>query len=182
VKFYRNVGSKEAPQLAEPEVLLSPGSSDGDGSRPGVRTKVCVTDWNDDDRPDLLVGDFASFREPEAELTEEQKAEREQAQKDYDAAREEYIEAMNTTDLKKLYDEFETLQKPPEDETAEAAIEREKKAEELLKQVTELQEKELKPFIEKLTTLAEKLPNRSTYHGYVWLFLRQPPSQPAATE
>lgn len=167
VSFYRNVGSKEEPQLSEPQVLVTPASWDGDGSRSGVRAKVCVTDWNDDGRPDLLVGDFAAIREPEGELTDEQKAEREQAQKDYKAAREEYQEAMQSTGLSDIYEQYAKLQEVPDDETAEAAAEREKKADELLQQAKELQEKELKPFLDKLTALAEKLPNRATYHGFV---------------
>jgi hypothetical protein len=180
VSFYRNVGSKEEPRLSEPEVLLSPSSWDGDGSRPGVRTKVCVTDWNEDGRPDLLVGDFASVRESEPELTDEQKAEREQAKKEYEDAMKEYRDAMQNSGLSKIYEEYAALQNAPEDESAEAAAEREKKAEELLNQVKELQEKEMKPFIEKLSTLSSKLPNRQSYHGFVWLFLRESIGEPAA--
>jgi hypothetical protein len=176
VNLYRNAGTKGEPKLSEPEVLVTPGGWDGDGSRSGVRAKICVTDWNDDGRSDLLLGDFASFREPEGELTDEQKAEREQAQKDYEAARKEYQEASEKIGLREIFQQYAELQKAPDDETAEAAAEREKKAEEVLQQAKELQEKELKPFIDKLMELAGKLPNRSTPHGFVWLFLRQPPA------
>lgn len=181
VNFYRNSGTKNEPRLAEPQVLISPGSWDGDGSRTGVRTKICVTDWNNDGRPDLLVGDFATVREPEPDLTDEQKAEREQAQKEYDAVLKEYQEASQKTGLLKLYEQYSKLQEAPDDESADAAKEREKKSEESLKQIGELQEKELKPFIDKLTTLARKLPNRGgAPHGFVWVFLRQPTPKPAA--
>lgn len=181
VNFYRNAGTKKEPRLAEAQVLISPCSWDGDGSRSGVRTKICVTDWNNDGRPDLLVGDFASVREPEPDLTNEQKAERAQAQKDYDAVLKEYQDASQKTGLLKLYEQYSKLQEAPDDESADAAKEREKKSEELLKQIGELQEKELKPFIEKLTTLGRKLPNRGgAPHGFVWVFLRQPVAKAGA--
>jgi hypothetical protein len=180
VNFYRNTGTKKEPRLAEPQVLVPAGSWDGDGSSSGVRTKICVTDWNGDGRLDLLVGDFASIREPEPNLTDEQKAEREQAKKEYDAVLKEYQEASQKAGLQKLYEQYSTLLRAPDDESAEAAKEREKKTEALLKEIRELQEKELKPFIEKLTTLSRKLPNRGgTPHGFVWVFLRQPTAKPA---
>jgi hypothetical protein len=181
VSFYRNIGTKTEPRLAQPQVLISPGSWDGDGSRSGVRTKVCVADWNDDGKLDLLVGDFNMVREPEPDLTEQQKAEREQAQKEYDAVLKEYQEAVQKTDLTKLYEELNKLQEGPEDEPAEAAKEREEKVQDLLKRIEEVQEKELKQYIDKLRSLAAKLPRRGgSPHGFVWVFLREPAPKPAA--
>src|SRR5690606_19466110 len=52
---FKNVGSRGSPELAEPVVLVPP--PDGTDGR-GVRSKICVTDWNGDGRFDLLVGDF----------------------------------------------------------------------------------------------------------------------------
>ncbi|MBI3462221.1 MAG: VCBS repeat-containing protein [Planctomycetes bacterium] len=181
VSFHRNIGTKTEPRLAEAQVLISPGGWDGDGSRCGVRTKICVTDWNDDGRPDLLVGDFATVREPEPDLTDDQKAEREKAQTEYNAVLKEYQEAVAKTDLGKLYEQYSKLQEGPEDESAEATKEREKKVQELLKQISELQEKELKPYLDKLRALAPRLGNRGgSPHGFVWVFLRQPTAKPAA--
>ena len=68
VKLYRNEGTG-TPKLAAGVTLVdaAPKRSD-DGrtpeydkpTRPGLRSKVCVADWNGDGRADLLVGDFHS--------------------------------------------------------------------------------------------------------------------------
>jgi hypothetical protein len=69
VKFYRNEGTAAAPKLVSGVVLVDAAPKRGeDGrtpdydkpTRPGLRTKVCVADWNGDGQPDLLVGDFHS--------------------------------------------------------------------------------------------------------------------------
>lgn len=62
VRWYRNVGAKDAPRYAAGEVLVGPGVSaqQAEGSTPkgpGSRLKVHVTDWDQDGRADLLVGD-----------------------------------------------------------------------------------------------------------------------------
>ncbi|MBK8097409.1 MAG: VCBS repeat-containing protein [Planctomycetes bacterium] len=62
VRWYRNVGAKDAPRYAAGEVLVRPNSSaqQAEGSTPkgpGSRLKVHVTDWDQDGRADLLVGD-----------------------------------------------------------------------------------------------------------------------------
>jgi hypothetical protein len=64
VVWYRNVGTKEKPELAAPITLIEPapqpkpGASLDKPTRSGSRTKISVADWNGDGRPDLLVGDF----------------------------------------------------------------------------------------------------------------------------
>lgn len=83
VHFYRNEGTREAPKYARGAELLS--KSRGGYSNPvekpegpGVRTKLCVTDWNGDGRPDLLVGDFWYQKAPSLQLTPEQEAKRDE--------------------------------------------------------------------------------------------------------
>lgn len=178
VNFFRNIGTEKQPRLADPQVLVPAGSTFGDGSRSGLRTKICVADWNDDGLVDLLVGDFNMTNAPEPQLTEEQKAERDRVIKEYEAAVQEYIQASEKFGLQKLVQEYVRLQEAPENESAEAAKERQTKLEELLKQINQLQEKELKPFIEKLGELQAKLPIRYEHHGFVWLFLRRAAVKP----
>lgn len=62
VRWYRNVGSKTEPKLDAGRLLLGPANDarSRSGTAPGKRTKVCVTDWNGDGLPDLLVGDYAN--------------------------------------------------------------------------------------------------------------------------
>ena len=64
----KNVGTKTKLELAPAETLVdeAPANLQNNAAlfdnpkRSGGRVKVCVTDWNGDGRPDLLVGDFAS--------------------------------------------------------------------------------------------------------------------------
>jgi hypothetical protein len=63
VFWYRNVGTSKEPALSSPVALL--GQKDRNRYSPeanqiGIRTKPCVNDWNEDGKPDLLVGDFGS--------------------------------------------------------------------------------------------------------------------------
>lgn len=63
VVWCRNVGSAERPELSPPVELVpnSPSPWSGDQVRQpqdwGVRSKICVMDWNGDGRLDLLLGD-----------------------------------------------------------------------------------------------------------------------------
>jgi hypothetical protein len=54
IYFYRNVGSNEKPKLAKAEAL----DLKGPGSDAGIRWRPEVTDWNNDGKQDLLVGNF----------------------------------------------------------------------------------------------------------------------------
>ncbi len=173
VMFFRNSGSKDEPALAAGRTLIEPSQRDNNGSSCGTRTKVCVTDYNEDGQLDLLVGDFASIRQTK-ERTPEEKAAAEKAQKEYRAVTEEYMEAFQKTDLSKMHAEHRKLQKEPRGETAEEAIAREQQADELMEQIQTITEKELKPFLDRMRELQVRLPNRYTYHGFVWLYLRQP--------
>jgi hypothetical protein len=53
VYWLRNVGTKNAPKLAEPKLLVSEDVRDDDRRR--TITGVWVADWNADGRPDLIV-------------------------------------------------------------------------------------------------------------------------------
>lgn len=64
VLWYRNLGPTGAPRLARAETLVeaSPIGWADDARRRagdwGLRAKVCVTDWDGDGRPNLLLGDI----------------------------------------------------------------------------------------------------------------------------
>ena len=69
VWLYTNRGTKTKPDFARGEILVAGSANHGapasdsnlsEPKGPGSRAKVCVTDWNGDGRPDLLVGDFHS--------------------------------------------------------------------------------------------------------------------------
>lgn len=77
VLFYRNIGTKTEPRFARGVEIIPkcsrgwdpvrPGASP---ERPGMRTKICVVDWNGDGLPDLLVGDYWSEQPVTPTLTE----------------------------------------------------------------------------------------------------------------
>ncbi|MEO7154478.1 MAG: VCBS repeat-containing protein [Planctomycetota bacterium] len=56
VRWWRNVGTKDAPKFAAPLVLVP--DSTGALDTPGTRTQVSVCDFDADGRLDLLVGDY----------------------------------------------------------------------------------------------------------------------------
>ena len=65
VSLFSNIGSEGEPKFAKAEKIVSDGETTWGADAPteprrGVRSKVCVTDWNGDGLLDLLVGDFAS--------------------------------------------------------------------------------------------------------------------------
>jgi len=75
VRWYRNTGTRTEPALAEERVLVWSGAGTGmivganrglqPSERPwGTRAKIAVTDWNQDGRLDLLLGDWSSYARP----------------------------------------------------------------------------------------------------------------------
>lgn len=58
VWFFRNTGTRQAPACAEGVRL----ALKGDGFEKGYRCRIAVTDWNNDGKLDLLVGNFYSLR------------------------------------------------------------------------------------------------------------------------
>lgn len=58
--FFRNVGTEGNPKL-EPGKKLN---LVGDEFTKGCRCRIDVSDWNNDGTPDLLVGNFYSYKKP----------------------------------------------------------------------------------------------------------------------
>ncbi len=56
IYFYRNIGTDKKPKLDKGEAL----ELKGPGSDAGYRWRVDVTDWNNDGKKDLLLGNFYS--------------------------------------------------------------------------------------------------------------------------
>ena len=151
VSLYRNISNAKSPELASPIQLVPPveeisGQHPPKDVRRGSRSKICVTDWNQDGRLDLLVGDLA-IQEPNLpEPTSEQKAEHTEIRKELEKVQEHY-----RTLSEKLYG----------------------KAEERTKEQIEQLEKEQEEARKQMTELRSKLPAESERHGWVWLFLRK---------
>jgi hypothetical protein len=152
VSLFRNNGSATTPQLAKAEQLVAPGEAEYGPKTPvkptrGVRSKVCVTDWNGDGCPDLLVGDMAYLKPPAKELTDAEKQQ-------HEAIREELmpIEKRRRVVIEKIVSKDKILNK----------VERKSLS------------NELKSLNEQRDKLQSQLPTEIEEHGWVWLFLRKP--------
>jgi hypothetical protein len=127
VRWYRNVGSASAPRLTPSGRLLAVskmmqsmnGNGDGNGGGCGMRTKICVTDWNHDGRNDLLVGDFNMMPKKPLTLTAAQKADRDRLR--------EKSKPLNQT-LVSLSQKMSQFRRPPADAKQRAEWERKRTA------------------------------------------------------
>jgi hypothetical protein len=177
VVWYRNVGSRTEPKLAQGVTLVQrapwPNYDDnappGRDNKPGVRAKVCVVDWNGDGHLDLLVGDFGGIYGERPKISEEDK-------KAEEAANRKMQELQKK--MQPFYDEYaQRLKAPAEgDHSVQAKRERQKKAQEVLKQ-QEFQE--LQREMQKVPEIVRKFRRPPLYQGHVWLYLRKPPAAAA---
>jgi hypothetical protein len=183
VTLYRNIGTAAAPQLAGGELLLQPAVTENGQTKPGgpgMRTKVCVTDWNRDGRLDLLVGDFSMEAKPPPKLTDEQRKEQEEARKQLTEASRRYQERIEKSGYRKLAEEQQRLTSHAGAETDEDKRRREARLAELaneMETILKSLETHVKEYQTVVTSLRERLPNPEYgYHGWVWLFVQQAPS------
>jgi hypothetical protein len=163
VLWYRNTGTKTEPKLAAPKTIVAEGNmrpEAGKEARWGSRAKICVTDWNGDGWPDLLLGDFGSVQADAPKLTDADKVEQRKAQEKYQAVVKEYLPLMEKS---------EALSKPVPGETPEAAKERQQKIKELREQMAKIS-----PRLSEAAQALQRFQPRFEYLGNVWLFLRDP--------
>jgi hypothetical protein len=151
VSLYRNTGSATAPKLAKAVELVAAGHTSFGAETSaetvrGTRAKICVADWNNDGKPDLLVGDLATQKSNRPDPTPEQEIE-------YAKLRRE----METL----LQRRSELIQKITGPSRVRDEAERQKVQEELSK------------VSERLSKLQSQLPREYDLHGWVWLFLRK---------
>jgi len=151
VSLYCNTGTNRSPELTSAIQLVPPVKVYSRDNPPkevcrGRRSKICVTDWNEDGLLDLLVGDYAVQKPDLPEPTAEQKAEHAKIRKELEKAQEQFgalSEKLYGTDRKQTKEQIEQL------------------------------EKEHKEVLNHMTELRSKLPAESERHGWVWLFLRK---------
>jgi hypothetical protein len=151
VSLFRNVRSGKSPKLATPVQLVGPGKTTYGSAAPreprrGVRSKICVADWNGDGRPDLLVGDLAVQKPDRPEPTPEEKAEHERIRKDLEPL------------MNRFRDATQRLVGPPRVRDTQ---ERNKLLE------------ERRQLVKQMEALESKLPPENETHGWVWLFVRK---------
>lgn len=151
VSLYRNNGSARSPELASPVQLVPPGVKTSTREPHeelcrGTRSKICVTDWNDDGLLDLLVGDRVYQKSDLPEPTSEEKAEHERLRKELEKVREHYLELIKKVNSR---------------------------SQQRKKEQIEQAEKEMEQVRQRMTELRSKIPRQYETHGWVWLFLRK---------
>jgi hypothetical protein len=177
VVWYRNAGSKTEPKLAQGLTLVEaapwPNYDDNapptKDTKPGVRAKVCVVDWNGDGHLDLLVGDFGGIYGEKPKLSEQDRKIDQEAN---------YKMQEMQKQMQPFYDAyFQKLKSPAdEDDSAEARRERQKQGIEVLNQ-KEFQE--LQKEVEKVSETVRMFRRPQMHQGHVWLYLRKPPEAAA---
>ncbi len=151
VSLFRNTGSAKSPELAAAAQLVPPGKAVYGADAPkqpqrGIRSKLCVADWNGDGRLDLLVGDCATQKPDLPEPTAEEQARYDQIRKDLEPLQRRYREL-----VEKLYGPSRVKTQAERDQV----------------------HKEFRATVEQMETLDSQLPKEYEMHGWVWLFLRK---------
>ena len=155
VRLYRNWGTRSAPKLARAEELIPKGEVEYGDIAPrsptrGHRAKVCVTDYNGDGRPDILLGDYAILGHDPPELSAKQQKEHTELKAEHDSLNKEYGEI------------FQSLLGPNRTKDKDEA-----------KMLTDRLEKLQKRTAE----IAKILPKTTTSHGWIWVFTQKPTEQ-----
>jgi hypothetical protein len=165
VIWYRNVGTPGEPLLDGPRTLIAE-SAAADGLNAelgpgqwGTQAKICVTDWNGDGWPDLLVGDYARVYKLKPRTAAEMKEENEARAK----------LAQGRKDFKTLQETIRRFPAGAAGESPEAKNEREAKLQNARGRLAELAGE-----IEELEQTVRSPRGNPEHHGYVWLFLRKP--------
>lgn len=152
VLLFRREAGDGQPVLAAARPLVDPGAThmppDAAEPKPGRRAKPCAADFNGDGLLDLLVGDFALEQtKPAGDEAETAKA---------------LARALARQD--ELGKEFKRLLQAPENETDDQREARKAMLQRVLEERRALQRE-----------IAALQPRQQyTYHGWVWLYLRQP--------
>lgn len=152
VLLFNNTGDAKSAEFAAAEELLPKmavayGPDAPNEPARGIRSKVCVTDWNGDGLHDLLVGDYTTQASNHGEPSIEQQAE-------YDELNKE---------LEELNPKFSSL--------IQVVLERPSKRS---KEEYEKAAKELQEINKRRQEIYETLPQPYESHGWVWLFTQKP--------
>lgn len=154
VLWYRNVGTRKEPKLAAPKILVPAPKED---EARGTFAQICVTDFNEDGRLDLLVGDCG--KPFDKELSEEERKWRDEAR----LQREQL--------LKRWSEVFGRYRQALQGQEPEGAEQRKRRQAELDALRNELQQ--INFMRENFTHQEQTLEPGKQRHGHVWLFLRK---------
>ena len=186
VYWFRNVGKPGRPEFAAAVELVPKhegiGYAEfldaGEEPGPGIRSQIAVADYNGDGKLDLLLGDFCTYLEPRADLTEKERVELADLR-----AKQARLEPAVAAQGEKLQEELKVFWKPygiKEQLTAEVQAKYREKVDEIharpdvktLDDEAEAVKAAMKRFLKPAGPGALG-GGQDTPHGYVWLFLRK---------
>lgn len=187
VYWYRNAGQEGEPKLEAARQLVA--KHEGIGYNeflgqdadtvPGIRSQICVADWNLDGKLDLLVGDFCTTVSPRGDLSRTQRAEMQSILARLDALGPKIAAKQKAVDA--AFDEWSKKAIPREEWFERASQERMREKNralatdlglaELRGESGKLRER-LKEFLAESAT-PEQGDKNATSRGYVWLFVRK---------
>jgi hypothetical protein len=156
VLLFRNAGTAKEPKLAAAQILVPPPKP---GSQRGTYAKICVTDFNEDGRLDLLLGDRGEGFVKE--LSEEEKQWREEVRR---------RQAELLADWAGVFRQYRQLLQAPEPQGPQQRQEHQEKLDifrERLQQLNQIRDT--------FSRKEQALEPGKQYHGRVWLFLRTGP-------
>jgi hypothetical protein len=191
VTFYRGSGKEGVPTLEEAGVLIPPLPEDMSHAttiqydvdpnsghlrmpaltRPWIRTKPAVHDWNGDGRLDLLVGDFAPMTGPEPRLTDAQQKERDELENKLKRVNDE-ISKRHSKARNDARREVESGKASPDRRDGSEWLE--EKANEILR--GDQQYLDLVPQAEAIRAKLKPFQAEFSIHGFVWVYLRTSPT------
>ncbi|QDT92235.1 FG-GAP repeat domain-containing protein [Gimesia algae] len=184
VTWFRNIGSKTAPQFEEGKTLIPQHAGNGynqvvwneDEIVPGIRAQIEVVDYNQDGKLDLILGDFNTSYDFRKDLTKQEKKEVETMLSESEKIGNAYsnqIEALRE-DFKKRYPGDKLFSEKATKEWSEEykALKDSPEAKAFEKHDAEFV-KQLKPFLASTHRKGNRSFDLAKPHGYVWLYLRK---------
>ncbi len=165
VMWFRNIGAKNDPKLEAGHELVpkcpTPHGYDPKPGEWGTRAKPCVVDWDGDGRLDLLVGDFNGYFKGKPTQLADEKSEEKEANSELPKLRTAWADA---------FKQYRAAGVTPDRETPEQMRQRKERLENLRHDVERLKDE-----IAHVQEVQDKYRDGYQTHGYVWLFMRNPP-------
>ena len=164
IVWFRNAGTAPRPKLEAPRTVVPPsrlGMGQDNERRPGdwgVAVKFCVVDWDGDGRLDVVVGDRCGGFEAKPNQTEQEATEERTANDKLPELRKRWAEAFRG---------YRQLLDAPPAESSKPDYAGQLEA--LREQV-----RRTKDEIAMVQMIQERYKPSHQYHGFVWLFLRNP--------
>jgi hypothetical protein len=183
VMWFRNVGTKEEPQLDEGVTLVE--KHDGTGYNllrwsedeivPGIRAQIEVVDHNGDGKLDLLLGDFCTAYEPRT-LDESEKEQFQKLLAELEGSGKPFGEKMKALrdDFAKRYpgDAIYSDKADKEWSAAYQALRSGPEAKQMEEQEAKLV-RQIRPYLAQTHGDGDQSHYLAMPHGYVWLFIRK---------